>query len=638
MASSTDYHDRLARQIIDKLGGPSNVTRVTHCTTRLRFQLRHIPGDAVKEVQKLPEVISVMHSGGLFQIVIGTQVEKLYQSVLPHLSGHEPAVIPGHVNSLISTITNIFNPILWLLSAAGILKGIIILCVSMSWLSADSGTYRVFYSAADTVFFFLPVLLGYTASKHFGSNPLFGITIAGALVHPEITNHVNFLFAQQASNTAPQAADFLGIPIQFINYSNSVIPIIFATWFNVWLERRIPPALPQYLRKWLVPFLCLLITIPLTFLVIGPLSTTIAKIISGAVFFLYHASPVIAGVVIGAIWQVLVLFGIHWSLAPIVMNNIAVNGFDVIPPLLIPAVFGQVGACLGIVLKYRKTQSVAYAGSAAVTAMFGVTEPAIYCITLPRRWPFIFGCFSAAIGSGIAAFFYAKAYSLAMPGLFSVIQIIPPSGIDNSVFATIWGTVISLVLATLLTYFFTPANSVQAPSSVDIPDRPQPPDDSVTNSTPQNKHSMLQIFSPLTGDVIPLAMVNDPTFASEIMGQGVAIRPEEGELCAPFNGQVASVFKTHHSIGLRSEDGIEMLIHIGLDTVKLNGKGFELLVAAGEEMTQGQPLIRFDLQLLSTLGYDTTTPIVITNSDDYFDLIMTNSSRVKSGESLLTML
>lgn len=638
MASSTDYHDRLARQIIDKLGGPSNVTRVTHCTTRLRFQLGHIPGDAVKEVQKLPEVISVMHSGGLFQIVIGTQVEKLYQSVLPHLSGHEPAVIPGHVNSLISTITNIFNPILWLLSAAGILKGIIILCVSMSWLSADSGTYRVFYSAADTVFFFLPVLLGYTASKHFGSNPLFGITIAGALVHPEITNHVNFLFAQQASNTAPQAADFLGIPIQFINYSNSVIPIIFATWFNVWLERRIPPALPQYLRKWLVPFLCLLITIPLTFLVIGPLSTTIAKIISGAVFFLYHASPVIAGVVIGAIWQVLVLFGIHWSLAPIVMNNIAVNGFDVIPPLLIPAVFGQVGACLGIVLKYRKTQSVAYAGSAAVTAMFGVTEPAIYCITLPRRWPFIFGCFSAAIGSGIAAFFYAKAYSLAMPGLFSVIQIIPPSGIDNSVFATIWGTVISLVLATLLTYFFTPANSVQAPSSVDIPDRPQPPDDSVTNSTPQNKHSMLQIFSPLTGDVIPLAMVNDPTFASEIMGQGVAIRPEEGELCAPFNGQVASVFKTHHSIGLRSEDGIEMLIHIGLDTVKLNGKGFELLVAAGEEMTQGQPLIRFDLQLLSTLGYDTTTPIVITNSDDYFDLIMTNSSRVKSGESLLTML
>lgn len=663
MQISSDYHDRLARQIITKLGGPSNVVRVTHCTTRLRFQLKQIPADAVKEIQQLPEVISVMLSGGLFQIVIGTQVEKLYQSVTPLIGTGEDHNLPGHVSTLINTITNIFNPILWFLSAAGILKGTIILCVSMGWLGIDTGTYRILYSAADTVFFFLPVLLGYTASKHFGSNPLFGITIAGALVHPEITNHVNALFTQQAAAVTPQQADFLGLPLQFINYSNSVIPVLFATWFNVWLERRIPKSLPEYLYKWLAPFLCLMITIPLTFLVIGPLSTTIAQAISTVVFFLYHASPVIAGMIIGAIWQVLVVFGIHWSLAPIVMSNIAVNGFDVIPPLLVPAVFGQVGACLGIVLKYRKQQSVAYAGSAAVTAMFGVTEPAIYCITLPRRWPFIFGCFSAAVGSGIAAFFYAKAYSLAMPGLFSILQIIPPTGVDNSVYATILGTLLTLLLAITLTYFFAPDSqtsgkamlstkrmvsektSVSAgtsvPSETGMSAGTKASDKTDRYNLPEERaksRSFAQISSPLSGQVVALSMVGDPTFASEIMGQGVAIIPENGELRAPFNGKVASVFKTHHSIGLQSEDGVEMLIHIGIDTVKLKGKGFELLVEAGQEVVQGQLLIQFDLQVLTTLGYDTTTPIVITNSDDYLDVIATSSTRVSSGDPLMTLI
>ncbi|WGY46638.1 beta-glucoside-specific PTS transporter subunit IIABC [Vibrio sp. ABG19] len=638
MQISSDYYDRLARQIITKLGGTSNVMRVTHCTTRLRFQLKQIPADAVKEIQQLPEVISVMLSGGLFQIVIGTQVEKLFQSVTPLIDTAENHNLPGHVNTLINTITNIFNPILWFLSAAGILKGTIILCVIMGWLGIDTGTYRILYSAADTVFFFLPILLGYTASKHFGSNPLFGITIAGALVHPEITNHVNTLFSQQAAAEPPQQADFLGLPLQFINYSNSVIPVLFATWFNVWMERRIPKSLPEYLYKWLAPFLCLMITIPLTFLVIGPLSTTIAQTISTVVFFLYHSSPVIAGMIIGAIWQVLVVFGIHWGLAPIVMSNIAVNGFDVIPPLLVPAVFGQVGACLGIVLKYRKQQSVAYAGSAAVTAMFGVTEPAIYCITLPRRWPFIFGCFSASIGSGIAAYFYAKAYSPTMPGLFSILQFIPPTGVDNSVYATILGTLLTLLLAISLTYFFTPTS--QAGEKTMVPAKTETSAETDMYNLPAERaksRHFVKISSPLSGQVVALSMVGDPTFASEIMGQGVAIIPDSGELRAPFDGKVASVFKTHHSIGLQSEDGVEMLIHIGIDSVKLNGKGFELLVEAGQEVAQGQILIQFDLQVLTTLGYDTTTPIVITNSDDYLDVIVTNSARVSSGDPLMTL-
>ncbi|EGQ8194983.1 PTS beta-glucoside transporter subunit IIABC [Vibrio parahaemolyticus] len=644
MPNPTNYHNRLAQQIIARVGGTSNIKSVSHCTTRLRFQLKRIPVDAVKEINQLPEVIAVMNFSGLFQIVIGTEVEKVYQAVLPLLKTSASTEIPSHLTSVISTITSIFNPILWLLSAAGILKGLIILFVNLNWLEVDNGTYLILFSSADAIFYFLPILLGYTSAKHFGTNPLFGIAIAGALVHPEISNHVDWLFLQNTAGVEVEPDNFLGLQVEFLKYSNSVLPIIFATWFNVRLEQLSLKTTSDFLSKWLAPFLCLSVTIPLTFLVIGPASIMVAKYISSGVFFLYHSSPEVAGFVIGAIWQVMVVFGIHWSFVPILMNNSAVNGYDVLPPLLIPAVFGQVGACMGVLLLSLRKKEANYAGTAALTAIFGVTEPAIYAITLPRKWPFIFGCLSAAVGSSIVAYFQAKAYSLGMPSLFSFVQIVPHSGIDDSVIATILATLLTLVSATLLTYFFTPmltSRSDLKASARDHNPPPPPVKDKEIKHAPQpdlvNKE-YLQIQSPLIGEVIPLAMVNDPTFSSESMGQGVAIRPEQGELKAPFNGKVASVFKTHHSIGLESDDGVQMLIHIGLDTVKLNGKGFKLLVKVGQEITEGQPLILFDLQVLTTLGYDTTTPIVITNSDDYFDVISTSNLHTTTGDTLLTII
>ncbi|MBD0785921.1 PTS glucose transporter subunit IIA [Vibrio sp. Y2-5] len=642
MTSPSNYLTHLAEQIVDRVGGASNVQQVTHCTTRLRFQLRHIPTDAVKEINKLPEVISVIHSGGMFQIIVGSNVEKLYQSILPLLETSEGTGIPNHMTNVINTITNIFFPILWLLSVAGILKGSLFLLVSLGWMNVDSGTYRILFSSSDAVFFFLPILLGYSASKHFGTNPLFGITIACALVHPEINNHVSGLFSQKVTAMETEQEYFLGLPVEFINYSNSVIPILFAIWFNVWLEYLIAKKAPDSFAKWLTPLLCLIITVPLTFLVIGPLSTVVAKALSSGVFFLYHFSPEVAGFIMGALWQVLVVFGIHWSFVPIMMNNIAVNGYDVLPPLLLPAAFGQVGGCLGVLLINRRQKKKSHAGTAALTAVFGVTEPAIYGINLPLKWPFIFGCLSAAIGSSIVAYFQAKAYSLGMPGLFLIVQIVPPTGIDDSVIVSILATIFTLVCATVLTYIFTPMLTATVHSETTETEKKKPsasePKQTNNNvSHDQISKEHLQIASPLTGQVVPLTEVEDPTFASEIMGQGIAIKPEEGELRAPFNGRVVSVFKALHAIGLQSDDGIQMLIHIGLDTVKLDGRGFELLVVVGEEIKQGQPLILFDLPLLSTLGYDSTTPILVTNSDDYLDVIATSTPHVKSGETLLTI-
>lgn len=635
MSEQVSYHDRLARQITERLGGAQNIISVTHCTTRLRFKLKRIPVEAIEAINKLPDVISVLNSGGMFQIVIGTQVEKLYQSITPLLETDQSKNFSGRISSILNTIINIFTPILWLLSAAGILKGIILLLVNIGWIAADSGTHRIFLSAADGVFFYLPMLLGYTSAKHFGSDPLFGIAIAGALIHPEITQHVNWIFSQYVIGQEVPTEYFLGLPIEYLNYSASVIPILFATWFNVRLEQLIPRSIPEVVCKMIKPLLCLIVTVPVTFLVIGPLSTTFAKLAAAAIFTLYHASPELAGILVGSLWQVLVVFGIHWCLFPIAISNIAMHGYDVVPPLLIPAIFGQLGSCLGVLIKNLHNQKIrGYAGSAAITAMFGVTEPAIYGVTLPRKWPFVYGCVAAAIGSCIVASFHAKSYSLGVLNLFSFIQIIPPSGYDESVTATILATLLTIILALTLTYFFTPEVDQELADCVTKGKTPQI-DKEVT---PRNRQALLQVFSPLKGEVVSLSKVADPTFASEIMGQGIAIRPEVGILRAPFNGRVESIFKTHHSIGLVSDQGIEALIHIGLDTVKLQGSGFELLVNAGDQIETGQVLIKFDIDFIIDMGFDTTTPIIITNCDDYLDIIATNSLTTESGEPLLTLL
>ncbi len=635
MDTTPSYHARLAAQLVALVGGAENILHVTHCTTRLRFQLKRVPIEAVKKVNALPEVISVMNSGGQFQIVIGSQVELLYQSVIPLLGEPKSQDISSHFSNLIDTVIAIFNPILWPMSAAGILKGLIVLFATLGWMSQDSGTYRILYSSADAVFFFLPILLGYSASKRLGGNPVVGIIIGCALVHPEIVNHVEWLRAQQVAGLETPREHFLGFPIQYLNYATSVIPIIFAVWFQARLERLYPKKLPDFVDKWLAPFCSLAITVPLTFLLIGPLSIVVANFISSGVFFLYHASPVIAGIFIGASWQVLVIFGIHWCLVPIALNNFAVNGYDLLIPLLIPAVFGQMGACIGVFLKTRHRKVRGYAGPAAMTAMFGITEPAIYGVTLPRKWPFIFGCAAASVGSGIIASFQTKAYSMGLMSLFSFTQLISPQGIDNTVIACVIATILTIILAAVLTYFFTPSEPEPAESVPMV--EPSNATQTLSQSTPK-RTGQDDVASPLSGEVIPLSLVSDPTFASGVMGEGIAIIPDSGTLVAPFAGTVSSVYKTQHAIGIKSTTGIELLIHIGIDTVKLDGQGFKLLVEQDQEVTLGEPLIEFDLNLLASQGFETTTPIIVANSADYLDVILTSATHVKQGAPLMTTL
>ncbi len=632
MNQSDSYYQRLALQLLELLGGTRNVLSVDQCTTRLRFSLRHIPLNNIAAIKSLPDVITVMNSGGQFQVILGSQVNQIYQVIQPLIEEHSNSHLRRHAGGLIETVTSIFAPILWLLTAAGILKGVIVLFTSLGWLAPDGDTHRILYAAADSVFFFLPLLLGYTAAKKFGSNPLLGIMIGGALVHPDIINHVQWLFSQKIQGIHVAQEGFFHIPVHYLNYSNSVIPILFATWFNARLERLFPKHLPEFAEKLIAPFAALLITIPLTFLIIGPVSAFVADLIATTVTGLYDINPLLAGLLIGSLWQVLVVFGIHWCLFPLSLNNIATHGFDVLLPLYIPAIFGQMGACLGILLKTKDKKVKGHAGSAALSALFGITEPAIYGVTLPRKWPFVIGCLCGGIGSSIIALFHAKAYSTGLMSLFTFAQLISPSGLDSSVLACIYATLFTIVLSTLLTFIFTPAAKEPAAAQA------APPSEAEAAPVISHSHQQQIVYSPLSGELLPLAQVADPTFASEIMGKGIAIRPDNGILVAPFAGRVASVFKTQHAIGIKSETGIELLIHIGLDTVKLAGKGFALNVAVDDAFAVGDPLITFDLNIIQQAGYDIATPIIVANTGDYLDVIAVEKGHIEAGSPLMTVM
>lgn len=405
----------------------------------------------------------------------------------------------------------------------------------------------------------------------------------------------------------------------YINYSSSVIPIILASWVCCWLERKSNAVLPSAMKNFFTPAICLAVVVPLTFLVIGPLATWLSHMIANGYQVIYVFAPWLAGAVLGALWQVCVIFGLHWGLIPLMINNMTVLGHDSMLPIILPAVIAQVGAVLGILLATRDSRQRMLAGSAFSAGLFGITEPAIYGLTLPLRRPFIFGCIAGAIGGAITAFSNSYAYSFGVPNIFFPAQMIPPGGIDFSVWGGLIGTGVAFILACVLTFFAGMPRS-QAEQTV------------VIASAAEN-----DILAPMSGSVLALDQVPDSTFASGLLGKGVAIIPAVGKVIAPFSGEVASLFQTKHAIGLLSDSGIELLIHVGIDTVKLDGVPFTAHVKEGDKVQAGDLLLEFDRQAILDAGYDLATPIIISNSDDYRSVEIVSASVVDAGQPLLSV-
>ena len=594
-------YQELANDILRHIGGKENIKSLVHCATRLRFKLYDSSKANPEALKAHPGIIMVVESGGQFQVVIGNHVHDVWLAVR-QLAGigdgaaavdkKESVDKSGLLARFIDVVSGIFTPFIGAMAACGILKGLLALGLACGLLDDASGTYRILYAAGDALFYFLPMVLGYTAGKKFGGNPFITLIIGGALVHPMMLD----AFRSGSAET------FLGIPVVFINYTSSVIPIICSAWFCCWLERQCNKVMPSAVKNFFTPLICIAVTVPLTFLAIGPLATGLGELLAEGFQWIYRLAPWLAGGLLGAVWQVCVIFGLHWGLVPLMMNNLAVLGHDPMIAIIVPSIFGQVGAALGIFLRTRDARLKTLAGSGAIAGVFGITEPAVYGVNLPNRRPFIFGCIGGCVGGIIIALTQTQVYSMGLASIFSLAQMIPPAGID----ATVWGAVIAVisafVIAALLTLVAGQPRAAQAADS---------------QHAPAAREAKDAVLAPLSGEVVALDAVPDATFASGLIGAGAAIIPDEGRVVAPFHGQVSSLFSTKHAIGLLSSSGIEVLIHVGIDTVKLNGEHFTACVKEGDTVMPGDLLITFDTKAIAEAGYDLITPVLISNSDSF---------------------
>lgn len=619
----------LAEKIIKGVGGQDNIVSLVHCATRLRFDLHDFNLADAQSLKQDKAIIMVVENGGQFQVVIGNHVNEVYNDIVMLIGEDRPTAGKATgkkniISALIDVISGIFAPILSVLVAAGILKGLIALLLVFQLLETQSSTVTILSAIADAAFYYLPILLGYSAVKRFGGNAFVGMALGGALLHPAIVAMLD--------SGLPTSVTFFALPFTLLPYASSVIPVILAAWVYCFIERRLDHLLHSAFKRFISPLCGLAITVPLTLMLIGPLALTISNGIADSIMFVYQLNPVIASMLLAGGWQILVIFGVHWGMIPIFMNNLSVLGKDFLIPICIPAVFGQTGAAFGVMLRSKEPTLKGLAASSSLSGLFGVTEPAIYGVNLPYKRPFIFGCIGAVIGGGIVGFFQPYIYSFGFPGVFIFTQIIPSTGLDISVVATIIATLLAFVISALLSYFFgLPKNADVSSSQVNYPQGV--PLDSVTQTT--SNQSI--IASPMTGQMIALSEVSDPTFASGAMGKGVAIIPTVGDVFAPEAGEVVALFKTKHAIGFLTDTGVEILIHVGIDTVKLDGLHFVTHVKAGQRVNKGTRLLSFDLAAIQSAGYALTTPIIISNSEAFSDVHPMLQPEIKFLDPLLTL-
>ncbi|MCR6108443.1 PTS glucose transporter subunit IIA [Salipaludibacillus agaradhaerens] len=639
-------YEQLAKDIIEKVGGVENVKSVVHCITRLRFKLKDESKAQTDALKNMADVVTVMQSGGQYQVVIGNHVPDVYKAVV-EVGGfstqkeaeEEDDKDTNLFNRLIDIIASIFTPVLGVLAATGMIKGLNALFLELGWLAPGQGAYELLEIIGDSLFHFFPIFLGYTAIKKFGGAPFIGIAIGASLVHPGVEaliagDPLYVLFGGTIFES-PVYITLFGIPVILMSYASSVIPIILASFFASRVEAWVKKIIPDVVKMFLVPFFTLIIVVPITFIVIGPVATWLSQILGQATIFIYNLSPVIAGLFVGGLWQVIVIFGLHWGLVPIALNNLTTMGSDPVLAMMFATTFAQIGAVLGVWLKTRNQQLKTLSIPAFISGIFGVTEPAIYGVTLPKKKPFIYSCIAAGIGGAIIGLTGGAGYRLGGLGVFQIPSFIGPEGLNITVWGPIFAALLAFVLAFVLTYLFGGVNDDEAPiekAGLTASDAPVEP-----NVAPAGEKKDSEVIaSPFSGEVVPLTNIKDEAFSTGALGKGTVIIPSEGKLFAPATGTVSALFPTKHAIGITTDNGAELLIHVGMDTVQLDGQFFSANVKQGERVEKGQLLIEFDIEGIKAAGFDLSTPIVVSNKSDY-NLMTTEETHLKPGDSLITL-
>lgn len=619
-------YEKLAKEILENVGGKENINSLTHCITRLRFRLKDESKANDEALKNNPGVVTVMKSAGQYQVVIGNHVPAVFEDVcaIAGISNDAPAAEAeapkGVLDTLIDIISGCFQPILGPLCAAGIIKGLNALLVFLFGAGfSTSGTYLVLNAIGDSIFYFLPIVLGYTAAKKFNVNVVVGMIIGASLCNPTIQTDA-LSAAGKAIGTLPMIGayytKFLGIPFISGNYTSTVVPVICIVALAAQVQKIAKKYVPEMLQNFFVPFFVLIISLPIGLLVIGPVVGLLTQALSNFFAALYKLSPVVTALVVGAFWQCLVIFGLHWALVPMAMVNIGNLGYDTILPGMLGTTFAATGIMIATYLKTKDPNKKALAIPATISAFCGVTEPAIYGFLLPEKTPFVFSCIGGAVGGAVMGALNAKMYVMGGLGVFGVVSFISPKGDASGLVAALICGAVSMVVGFLLAFFFGKKENKKVVEEV-------------------VKANEETILAPIEGTIKPVEESSDAAFASGALGKGVIITPSVGKVYAPVSGTVTVLFPSLHAIGITSDSGVELLIHIGINTVQLEGKGYTAHIKQGDHIECGQLLVEFDMDYITKEGYSLETPVLVTNFNDLKEIKITDKTNSSLKEELM---
>lgn len=629
-------YDGLARIIIQNVGGKENIVSLTHCITRLRFQLRDEAKANTEVLKSTDGVVTVIQSGGQYQVVIGNQVGEVFDAVCDkaHLSGaeaeSEDTKQMGLGARLLDLLSGTFQPILGYLAAAGIMKGLLAILTFVLGASVkETGFYQIMYAVGDGFYYFLPMIIGVACAKKFKCSQYLGIAIAAALLYPTMVGleTVGTLF-EGSILALDYKTTFLGIPIVYpqSGYTSSVVPILIATGIGAQLEKFFKKVVPDTLKLFFVPFLTISIIVPLTFIVIGPLAgilTNLLNMVFSSVYLIPVVGGILSGILVGALWQVLVIFGLHWAIIPIGIANMATFGYDMAMSPYFAASFAQSMVVAAIYVKTKDKNMKAMALPAMISGLLGVTEPCIYGITLPKKKPFVISCIAAAIGGAIIGSAGVLRYQSGALGFFGFMSFVKEGEPLSNLLWAVIGVAVAMVLAFVMTMATYNDENIKVKTE---------------KKTSPALDGPKVIVSPLRGEALPLSKVEDEVFSGGMMGQGLAINPEEGKVFSPCDGTISAIFPTGHAVGIMGDNGVEVLIHIGMDTVKLEGKGFTKKVKEGDRVKTGDLLIEFDIALIKQEGYSVISPVLISNTDQFTDVVPSATGKVNPGDELIVVM
>ncbi|MCX0290684.1 beta-glucoside-specific PTS transporter subunit IIABC [Lactobacillus kullabergensis] len=637
-----DNH-KIAQQIIDGVGGKENVSGLTHCFTRLRFVLKDESKASKDKVSSIEGVIQVVEASGQFQVVLGNKVEAIYDEIMPLLENpateddeHDKKV--GIGTKILNVVTAIFTPTIPAIAASGMLKGILAVAalIGLNVYHVDIktfNTYIILNAASDALFYFMPVILARSAAKVFKTNEYIAMTLGATLCYPTLVELM----------TGNKAVTLFGIGITKANYVSSVVPIIIAVFVLAYVEKFVKKIMPDVLKIIMVPTLSLLIMVPATLMIFGPIGIYIGNAVNWAYHYIMNLSPILLGAFVGGIWCVLVIFGAHRAIIPIGINDVAKTGRQNLLAFAGAANFSQAGAALGVFFKTKNKNLKTVAASATVTALFGITEPAIYGANLRLKKPMVYAVISGALGGALMGWGGSYGNAFANQGVLTI-PVYASAG-TKAFICYILGCLIAFGGACILTVIL---GFNDLPSD-DLVEKNSSKTDQIEDTQEENPAKTidedlvaddcdLSVNSPVEGKTIPLTQVSDEVFASGVLGKGIAVQPASGKILAPADATVSMIYPTLHAIGLILDSGIEMMIHIGIDTVKLNGEYFEKHVQDGDHVKKGQLLVSFDMQKIEQAGYDLTTTVVVTNSKNYAAIGSTNKDNVTNNDQLLYLL